>query len=121
MRKRYAKVTKGTQTTADPVPPGPAYGHSRDGCVDLKRGLLSLGVGNNGGLPLRGGLCDGNTSDSTETPVAIEERRARWLDRVLGIVADSQAYSKRTLGLCVEKRMGLITLVPKSKSVGERT
>ena len=56
-----------------PVPPRPAYGHSKDGRADLKQVLLSLGVSGDGGLPLRLGIRDGNTNDSTETPVAIEE------------------------------------------------
>src|SRR5215831_19247164 len=85
-----------------PVPPRPAYGHSKDGHDDLKQVLLSLGVSSEG-LPLRMGLRDGNTSDSTETPIAIEECLALGLDGVHGIVADSKAYCKRTLGLCLEK------------------
>src|SRR5207245_6296761 len=60
---------------------------------------------------------DGNTSDSTETPVAIEECLALGLDGVHGIVADSKAYCKRTLGLCLEQRVGLITLVPRTCAV----
>jgi transposase len=69
------------------------------------------------GLPLRMGLRDGNTSDSTETPIAIEECVALGLDGVRGIVADSKAYCKRTLGLCLEKGVGLITLVPRTCAV----
>jgi transposase len=46
--------------------------------------------------------------------VAIEECLALGLDGVMGIVADSKAYCKRTLGLCCEKRVGLITLVPRT-------
>jgi transposase len=99
-----------------PVPPRPAYGHSKDGHNDLKQVLLSLGVSSDG-LPLRMGVRDGNTSDSTETPVAIEECVALGLDGVRGIVADSKAYCKRTLGLCLEKRIGLITLVPRTCAV----
>jgi transposase len=57
---------------------------------------------------------DGNTSDSRETPVAIEECLALGLDGVRGIVADSKAYCKRTLGLCLEQRLGLLTLVPRT-------
>ena len=95
-----------------PVPPRPAYGHSKDGHDDLKQVLLSLGVSSDG-LPLRLGVRDGNTSDSTETPVAIEECLALGLDGVRGIVADSKAYCKRTLGLCLEQQVGLITLVPR--------
>ena len=49
---------------AGPVPPRPAYGHSKDGRDDLKQVLLSLGVSSYG-LPLRLGVRDGNTSDST--------------------------------------------------------
>jgi transposase len=92
-----------------PVPPRPAYGHSKDGRDDLKQVLLSLGVSSEG-LPVRMGLRDGNTSDSTETPVAITECLALGLAGVHGIVADSKAYCKRTLGLCLEQGVGLITL-----------
>lgn len=79
--------------------------------------LLSLGVSGDGGLPLRVGIRDGNTSDSTETPVAIEECLALGLDGVMGIVADSKGYCKRTVGLCLEKRVGLITLVPRTCAI----
>ena len=71
----------------EPSPPGaprPAYGHSKDGRGDLKQVLLSLGVSGDGGLPLRLGLRDGNTSDSVETPVAIEECLALGLEGVHG-------------------------------------
>ena len=99
-----------------PVPPRPAYGHSKDGHDDLKPVLLSLGVSSEG-LPLRLGVRDGHTSDSRETPVAIEECLALGLDGVRGIVADSKAYCKRTLGLCLEPRAGLMTLVPRTCAV----
>jgi hypothetical protein len=42
---------------------------------------------------------------------------ALGLDGVGGIVADSKAYGKRTLGLCLEQRVGLITLVPRTCAV----
>jgi transposase len=98
------------------VPPRPAYGHSKDGRDDLKQVLLSLGVSSDG-LPLRMGLRDGNTSDSRETPVAIAECLALGLDGMRGIVADSKAYCKRTLGLCLAQGVGLITLVPRTCAV----
>jgi transposase len=104
------------QATAAPIPPRPAYGHSKDGHDDLKQVLLSLGVSSDG-LPLRLGMRDGNTSDSTETPVAIEECLALGREGVRGIVADSKAYCKRTLGLCLEQGVGLITLVPRTCAV----
>ena len=63
---------EGTRRGAGPVPPRPAYGHSKDGRDDLKQVLLSLGVSSEG-LPLRLGVRDGNTSDSTETPIAMKE------------------------------------------------
>src|SRR5262249_15885750 len=97
-------------------PAGTGDGHSKDGHDDRKQALLSLGVSSEG-LPLRMGLRDGNTSDSTETPIAIEECLALGLDGVRGIVADSKAYGKRTLGLCLEQRVGLITLVPRTCAV----
>jgi transposase len=100
-----------------PRAPRPAYGHSKDGRDDLKQVLLSLGVSGDGGLPLRLGMRDGNTSDSRETPVAIEECLALGLQGVHGIVADSKAYSRRTLGLCREKGLGLVTLVPRTCAV----
>ena len=83
---------------------------------DLKQVLLRLGVRSDGFL-LRLGVCDGNTSDSTETPVAIEKCVALGLDGVRGIVADSKVYCKRTLGLCLEQGVGLITLVPRTCTV----
>src|SRR3989454_8724449 len=70
------------------VPPRPAYGPSKDGHDDLKQVLLSLGVSSDG-LPLRLGVRDGHTSDSTETPVAIEECLALGLEGVRGIWADA--------------------------------
>src|SRR5262247_1151078 len=100
-----------------PRAPRPAYGHSKDGRDDLKQVLLSLGVSGDGGIPLRLGLRDGNRSDSVETPVAIEECLALGLDGVRGIVADSKAYSRRTLGLCLEQGLGLVTLVPRTCAV----
>ena len=102
-----------------PEAPHPAYGHSKDGRDDLKQVLLSLGVSGDGGLPLRVGLRDGNRSDSVETPLAIEECLALGLDGVRGIVADSKAYSRRTLGLCLERGIGLVTLVPRTCGVRE--
>jgi hypothetical protein len=39
------------------------------------------------------------------------------LEGVHGIVADSKAYGKRTLGLCVEQGRGLITIVPRTCAV----
>src|SRR5947209_10155055 len=90
-----------------PGAPRPAYGHSKDGRDDLKQVLLSLGVSGAGGVPLRLGLRDGNRSDSVETPLAIEECLALGLEGVRGIVADSKAYSRRTLGLCLERGLGL--------------
>jgi transposase len=112
----YGAYEEAARPVKGPVPPRPAYGHSKDGHDDLKQVLLSLGVSSDG-LPLHMGLRDGNTSDSTETPVAIEECLALGLDGVRGIVADSKAYCKRTLGLCLEQGVGLITLVPRTCAV----
>jgi transposase len=100
-----------------PGAPRPAYGHSKDGRDDLKQVLLSLGVSGDGGVPVRLGMRDGNRSDSVETPVAIEECLALGCEGVRGIVADSKAYSRRTLGLCLEHGLGLITLVPRTWAV----
>jgi len=112
----YGAYDEAIRPGAGPVPPRPAYGHSQEGHDDLKQVLLSLSVSSEG-LPLRLGVRDGNTRDSTETPGAIEEWMARGLDGVRGIVADSKAYGKRTLGLCLEQRLGLITLVPRTCAV----
>src|SRR5262245_61476901 len=94
-----------------PEAPRPTSGHSQEGRDDLKQVLLSLGVSGDGGLPLRVGLRDGNRRDSVETPLALEECLALGLDGVRGIVADSKAYSRRTLGLCLKQGLGLVTLV----------
>lgn len=105
------------EAAAGPTAPRPAYGHPKDGRPDLKQVLLSLGVSGDGGLPLRMGLCDGNTSDSLDVRHAIEESLALGLDGVKGIVADSKAYSQRTLGLCLEQPVGLVTLVPRTCAI----
>jgi hypothetical protein len=75
--------------------------------------LLSLGVSRDG-LPLRLGVRDGHTSDSTETPVALAACVALGLDGVRGLVADSTADWKRPLGWCLEQRLGLSTFVPRT-------
>jgi transposase len=100
-----------------PLAPRPAHGYNKDGHPDLKQVLLSLGVSGDGALPLRLGIRDGNTSERTETPVAIEECLALGLQGVIGIGADSQAYSQRTLGLCLEKQIGLVTRVPRTYAI----
>jgi transposase len=92
-----------------PGAPRPAYGHSKDGRDDLKHVLLSLGVRGDGGIPLRLGVRDGHRSDRVETPLAIEECLALGLEGIRGIVADSQAYSRRTLGWCLEHRIEVVT------------
>ena len=78
--------------------------------------LLRLGVCSEG-LPLRMGLRAGNTSDSTETPIAIEEGVALGLEGIRGIVAASKASGKRTLGLCLEQGVGLLTFAPRTGAV----
>src|SRR2546430_1423929 len=100
-----------------PGAPRPAYGHSKDGRDDLKQVLLSLGVSGDGGVPLRLGVRDGNRSDSMETPMAIAECLALGLEGVRGIVADSKASSRRTLGLCLEHGIGFVTLVPRTCAI----
>jgi hypothetical protein len=69
------------------------------------------------GLPLRMGLREGNTRDSPATPRALEAWVALGRDGGRGMVADSKAYGKRTLGVCLEQRVGLITLVPRTCAV----
>ena len=88
-----------------PRAPRPTHGHSKDGRDDLKQVLLSLGVSGDGGIPLRIGVRDGNRSDSVETPIAIEECLALGLEGVRGVVADSEAYSRHTLGVCLEHQI----------------
>jgi transposase len=100
-----------------PGAPRPAYGHRKDGREDLNQVLLSLGVSGDGGIPLRVGLRDGNLSESVEPPVAIAECLALGLEGVRGIVAESKAYSRRTVGLCLERGIDLVTFVPRTCAV----
>ena len=100
-----------------PKAPRPTYGHSTDSRDDRKQVLLSLGVSGDGGLPLRVGMRDGNRSDSVETPLALEECLALGLDGVRGIVAERKVESRRTLGLCLEHKIGLVTLVPRTCAI----
>jgi transposase len=97
--------------------PRPTYGYSKDGRGDLKQVILSLGVSGDGGIPLRMGLHDGNRSDTVDVPQAIEQSAALDLDGLRGLVADSKAYTPRTLGLCQETGMGLVTLVPRTYAI----
>lgn len=39
------------------------------------------------------------------------------LDGLCGLVTDSKAYTPRTLGLCQETGMGLVTLVPRTCAI----
>jgi hypothetical protein len=63
------------------------------------------------------GVRDGNTSDSPETSVAIKDCVALGRDGVRGLVADRKAYCKRTLGVCLEQGVELITLGPRTCAV----
>lgn len=49
--------------------------------------------------------------------MAIEEWLALGLEGVRGIVADSKAYSRRPLAVCLERGRGLVTLVPRTCTV----
>jgi transposase len=60
------------------------------------------------------GLHDGNTSDTVDVLQAIHQSVALHLDGLQGLVADSKAYTQRTLGLCLETGMGLVILVPRT-------
>jgi hypothetical protein len=100
-----------------PNAPRPTYGQSKDGRDDRKQVLLSLGVSGDGGIPLRLGVRDGNRSDSVETPLAFEECLALGLEGVRGIVADSKASSRRTLGVCLENKINRVTLVPRTCAI----
>jgi transposase len=97
--------------------PRPTYGYSKEGRGDLKQVILSLGVSGDGGIPLRMGLHDGNRSDTVDVPHAIEQRAALGLGGLRGLEADSKAYTPRTLGLCQETGMGLVTLVPRTCAI----
>jgi transposase len=94
---RYGAYEEAARPSAGPVPPRPASGHSKAGHDDRKQVRLSLGVSREG-LPLRPGLGAGNTSDSTEPPVALAACLARGLDGGRGLVADRKASGQRTLG-----------------------
>ena len=97
-----------------PNAPRPTSGPSKDGRDDRKQGLLSLGVSGDGGIPLRLGVRDGTRSDSVETPLAFEECLALGLDGVRGMVAESQAYRRRPLGVWLENKIKMVTVVPRT-------
>jgi hypothetical protein len=92
-----------------PEAPHPAYGQSPDGRDALKPVLLRLGVSGDGGLPLRVGLRDGHRRDRVDTPLALEACLALSVDGVRGMVADRQAYRRRTLGFCLAPGRGFGT------------
>lgn len=49
--------------------------------------------------------------------MAFEACLSLGLDGVIGLVTDSTGYSKRPLGLCLEQKIGLVTLVPRTCAV----
>jgi hypothetical protein len=97
--------------------PRPAYGQSQDGRDELKPVLLRLGVRGDGGIPLRLGVRDGHRRDSVETPLALEEGLAWGFEGVRGIVAESTASSRRTLGVWLEHTIALVPLGPRTCAV----
>ena len=80
----YGASEEAARPRAGLVPPRPASGHSTEGRDELTPVLLRRGVSREG-LPLRLGLRDGNTSDRTEPPVAMEACVALGLDGVRGM------------------------------------
>lgn len=70
------KADAETDKEAAPGAPRPAPGYHKEGPPARKQVLLRLGGSGAGGRPLRLGLRDGNPSESTEPPLAIEEGRA---------------------------------------------
>ena len=117
---RYDTVRRKLRQEDDlqtPGAPRPAYGHSKDGRHDLQQVLLSLSVSGDRDVPVRLGLRDGHRSDSVETPEAIEECLTLGCEGKRGIVANSKAYSRRTLGLCLEHGIGWVTLVPRTCAI----
>jgi transposase len=89
--ERAADKMRAVQERDAPVVPRPTCGHSKDHRPDLTQVMLSVGVSGKGDLPLRLGIRDGNTSDSTEIPVAFEACVALGLEGMVGIGADSKA------------------------------
>jgi transposase len=63
----YGAYEEETRLGEGTCPTSAGYGHCKYGRDELKQVLLSLGVSSEG-LPLRLGVRDGNTSDSTEAP-----------------------------------------------------
>jgi hypothetical protein len=70
-----------------------------------------------GGAPCAWAWRDGHRSERVETPGAIGACLALGLEGVRGIVAESKAYSRRTLGVCLEPKIDLVTLVPRTCAV----
>src|SRR5947207_1836993 len=103
--RRWQPLLRSSPAESGLVPPRPAYGHSKDGHADLKQVLLSLGVSSDG-LPLRMGLRDGNTSDSTETPVAI--------DAGTGTVSSARWQWNTLMGALLSKNSGFSSCTPAS-------
>src|SRR5256712_8612631 len=60
---------------------------------------------------------DGHWSDRVETPLAMEACLAWGVEGMRGMVAESKASSRRTLGLCLEHKIDLVTLVPRTGAI----
>jgi hypothetical protein len=97
--------------------PRPASGHSQAGRDALQPGRLRLGVGGDGGSPLRRGGREGNRRERVATPLALEAGLAWGVEGVRGLVAARTATRRRTLGIGLEPKLALVPCVPRTGAI----
>jgi len=89
-------------------------GYSKDNRPDLPQATLQLICEHLGGIPVHMEALNGNSNDSESFRQAIETygRQLHAEDGVQSIIADSKLYSKETLQVLEENRMGWSSRVP---------
>lgn len=110
-------VLEGAYEDDDPDPraPLPTWGHSKDFRPDAKQLVYGLTIHGGSGLPLRGRMLDGNTSDSAFNRVNIDAI-ARMLPPAeeATLVADCKLVDGVTLGRAKRAGFHYISRLPRS-------
>ncbi|MHB8370863.1 MAG: IS1634 family transposase [Leptospirales bacterium] len=102
-------------------PANPAYGHSKDHRNDLKQLILAIAI-DQYGMPVTGGLKDGNASDKVSNLETIEEILTLFpeeLRKFMVYIADSALVTEKNLTRLTQEKMRFVSLLPGTFSCGE--
>lgn len=96
-------------------PPKIVRGHSKDHRPDLKQVMFGMVTADDGGIPLMGGMLDGNTADSVAAAGFFQRIRAVVRDpREVVCVADCKAWCLPVLARCQADDLRLLSRLPRN-------